>query len=249
VNVLKASFGAPFLLRDNEEGLMNRTLRVLLPAVLFPASLFPASGLAVGGGLNISSTNAQDGEGRHYVPRLGFNAGVSFEQQVGKAGVLFVVPGVGLETRGETLEESAQGVRATRELLYLQMPLHAMLRVPVGRGAVAFFLGPSLGVNLASKERGRDPGGSYEVNLDDRTSVFEFGIEAGIGAEFSMGPGHAFIRPSFHRGVSHPFEEDPGITLRTFQVKMGYRFSFDPPAGASQPPAPPPVPPEFEPEP
>lgn len=199
-------------------------MKTLVRAVLFCASLpllATADNLLMGGGLNFSTTDAS-GDGIDHRARTGFNVGLGYEKQLSPT--FFYVPGINIETRGETMEGQTFFGRteATLKMLYLQIPVMAMVKVPMPPGSVQFFAGPSLGFNLASKAELSIDGDSETQDLKDQTNGVDFGLEFGMGLEIPFREGTFFIRPAYYIGLSEAL--DSGEKLRNFKIQIGLGF-------------------------
>ena len=223
---------------------MNARLFVLSLCLSLTGISRAENGFLVGGGPNISTTNSG---GDEYSPRWGWGGGFGYEHNL--VGLLYVVPGAALETRGEIFRSPSDDSKATLKLLYLQVPLHLMVRIPIGEGAIEAFFGASIGYNIAASiERVDGNGDSHSEDIKDDVNFFECGLESGFGFEIPVGPGSLFVRPTLYRGLTHPLDFSPGTKLNNVQLKVGFRFPLLAPASAAAPYAPPPPPPPaFEP--
>jgi hypothetical protein len=212
---------------------MNRNALLLLMALCLPALLSAADGLLLGGGVNFSSTDEDwDGVDAEPVPHTGFNVGIAFEKQL--ATWIYLAPGISLETRGERREGEFldEPLEWELRLLYLQMPLLYIVKVPVGRGSIQVFAGPALGINLVAErmlkigEPDSSGGSDGTDDIKDLMAATDIGVEFGVGVEVPVGGGSLFFRPAYYLGVSEVLET--GEKLRNLKLQIGYRIPLGP---------------------
>jgi hypothetical protein len=207
--------------------LRSNMFKYVVSGALLTASLaFSANSLNIGGGLNLSSTNTKEESGVTLSNKVGFNAGVDY--QLGITDMFSVAPGVSLETRGQKFSADFFGtsVEGSFNLLYLQIPVHAVVSFPVGTMMLNIGAGPELGIKLsASSEVNGTDGGDPEVKPID------FGVSADIGLDIPMGNGAIFVQPGYYLGLlntddSTPAagEPDPDTKNRNIKIKVGYKL-------------------------
>jgi hypothetical protein len=199
---------------------MTNLLRPFLAAACFPTLIAASDAVLVGAGVNYSTTDLEDGGGVEYSARPGFNAALGFEKQVRDG--FYVVPMIGLDTRGEKAEGEFLGspFKGELQMLYLQIPVFAMYKVPVSVFSLQVFAGPSLGINLVSDVESRSGGSTTTDNISGETERFDFGVEAGAGLEFAVPGGSVFVRPSYYMGLREAL--DGGEKLRSFRLQAGF---------------------------
>jgi hypothetical protein len=209
---------------------MKTFLRALLVGACLPALLFAAGGLTLGGGLNASFMDPRQA-GPDYSNRLGFNVGIGYEVPA-NVPHLWLAPELNLETRGDVAEQYTLlppfgRAEARVKLLYLQVPLFLMVKVPVGGANLNVFAGPALGIRLAAEGVYALNGDETTIDLKDETQPLDLGLEMGVGVEAPLGPGSVFVRPSYYHGLANvnaDEDEEGEIRLRNLKLKAGYRF-------------------------
>ncbi|MCD6023322.1 MAG: PorT family protein [Fibrobacteria bacterium] len=215
---------------------MLSALRIFAVAAVLPCFSWAAGGFTVGGGLNSSFMDVEAAEGEDLSNHLGFNLGFGFEKELSP--VFSIVPEIGFETRGQDAEADDPffgHVESRIKLLYLQVPVFAMFKVPLTKGALNFFAGPSLGILLSAKGEIELGGDEMSVDIKESIAPIDFGVEAGAGIEFPAGTGTFFIRPSYYVGFmdindaeedEEEEEEDGSEALhsRNIKLKVGFRF-------------------------
>jgi hypothetical protein len=203
-------------------------LPCLLVALGVPGPARAAGAYTVGGGPNLSFVDREEAPGETFSVRFGFNAGVGYERPFSR--YFSLIPEANLETRGVVSEAYSAGLGAdtktTLKLLYLQVPVLAVAKLPLGPAALNAYIGPSLGLRLSSEAELRGAGQTTTRDLDDETRLFNFGIEWGIGVEFPARRGRVFIRPGYYIGQTEVYEEGEGPEMKfvDIRLKMGYRF-------------------------
>ncbi|HEX2613537.1 MAG TPA: porin family protein [Fibrobacteria bacterium] len=174
-----------------------------------PVASVAAGGISLGGGLNSSFSDLDYSPGEKLANHLGFNIGVGRELQM--TPVFFLVPEVNLETRGQdaSYHDEDYDIETKIKLLYLQVPVFAMFKAPVGRGVLDVFAGPSFGILLTGKGEAEINGTTFSGDIKDGVKPMDFGIEMGAGLEFPVGVDKAFfIRAGYYHGFVNILDSD-----------------------------------------
>jgi hypothetical protein len=214
---------------------MRRLLSCFLIPLL-PALSHAAGALTVGAGVNYSSTNdkalfqpASPPAPPGYVPdpeaRPGYNVGIGYERDALRG--LGFAAGLGLETRGENAtithpNPAAPVIEGELRMLYLQLPVLALVRFPAGRFRLGGYGGPSAGVLLSGKKERRVDGVTQPTEKANVRKL-DFGIEAGGTVECELGRGAIFARPGYYWGLVE-FSRDHSAEHRAARLTLGYMY-------------------------
>lgn len=155
------------------------------------------AGLKAGFNLsNVSAKDAKTGDKESYDMKPGFQAGGILDWAVGES--FSVQPGVRFATQGfiDKYEDNGSFVR-NFTLYYIQIPVNAQYRLPVGENAgVLFQAGPYFGIGLSGKQKATKNGvkqslsDTYKkINMgnessDDIRNGIDYGVGVGVGVEF-----------------------------------------------------------------
>jgi hypothetical protein len=179
-------------------------LRALFLAVVFPGFCIAAISIEVGGGITESRLADYGRSFSDETHRIRFNADMGLELTVTPG--FSVLPGLALEMRGERnqwrSDDDSPKFDEDTDLLYLQIPVLMLFRVPLGNARCQFFVGPSLGFPLAGKIKSRSevfPDGRAEWDIKDWVKP-EFATKAGVGVDFPMRRVVPFMRLVYHQG-------------------------------------------------
>ncbi|WP_109300839.1 porin family protein [Aquimarina sp. AU474] len=108
------------------------------------------------------------------------------------------------------------------KLDYLNIPLMAKYYVAQGLSLQA---GPQIGFLLSANAEGEDSGQSFDQDLKDELSSFDFGLNFGAGYQLDMG---VFFDARYNLGISNVFDEDTAegdnVQNSVFQFSVGYKF-------------------------
>jgi outer membrane protein OmpA-like peptidoglycan-associated protein len=254
------------------------------PAPMQPAPLQPASEQTLSpiwslkAGFNYSSiTNDKVKDNDDYSSVFGFQIGVAANIGLRNFGanMLYFQPGLMFITKGHSYSYSKKEVddeyreyfglseEATWKLYYIELPLMAVLRIPVGENlAIALNAGPYFAFGLSGTKtyewEGFGEEASGEIDLFDenvqreRLGRFDAGLGLGAGIEYKQ----FYIGINYDIGIKDLAYNSAqvGGSNRTFGVNLGYKFGQTPkeepkppPPVQPQPLPPPPPPPQPEP--
>jgi hypothetical protein len=209
---------------------MNKKFFGLIFSACLPGLSLAANGITLGGGPNLSFTDLEEGAGQTNSVRYGFNAGIGYETDISR--FLSIAAEANIETRGMKSDglSSIGEAETTLKLLYLQVPVLAVAKFPLGTAALGIYGGPSIGLNLSSDLEVRNSSGQGgTADLKDDTKLFNFGIEAGLDMEFAAAGGRVFIRPGYYLGMTEVYREDgggPKHKLVDVRLRIGYRIPW-----------------------
>lgn len=229
--------------------------------ILVSASAFCNGHIHFSSGINLSFTSDQDPDSVSAVSEIkrGVNVGLFFEQTFVER--FSLITGLSFESRGETEskvipwqrgpdEVATDNIDTEVRMLYLNIPILAQYNQPAGKIVrLNVFAGPMPGIQLnakaysdirttivdtvqhtTTKEETRDT-----TDFSSYSTMMDFGILAGIGAEITVGPGAFFIRSAYYRGLCEftnkglPKEDifaPRGGKHRNISIRLGYKFTF-----------------------
>jgi len=222
-------------------------------------------------GINFSSiTNDKVKGNDDYSSVFGFQLGVAFDIGIMNIGTnaFYFQPGLMFITKGNNYNYSKKGYdeynkpfnlseEATWSLYYLELPLMALLKIPVSENlAVALNAGPYFALGLSGTKtyewNGFDEKTKGEIDIFDnnvqreRLGRFDAGLGFGAGIEYKS----YYIGLSYDLGLKDMAYNavQVGGSNRTFGINLGYSFG-QAPKEEKQPEPPPPPQPVAQPEP
>lgn len=207
---------------------------LLILALALPTTAATAT-ITVGGGPASTYTSAGDGPMSETSNRPGYHLGAGLEVDLHPRFAYSIE--MNLESRGDNMKGTigTNPYSAEIKLLYVHIPLFMIVKVPVAKGSVDFFGGPTVGIPLSGEiEYGGSRSGTSQDLSDDLTTP-DLGLELGIGARFPVGPGVLFIRPSYYAGF-RDMSDGPGTegAMRSLKLKLGVGFPLGRPAPATE---------------
>jgi hypothetical protein len=160
--------------------------------------------------------------------RTGLLAGVFVAREIRDA---FGLQIEGLVTqKGGRLEDDVFGDEFDVKLTYIEFPVLARYRVPIGVGdtAVHVYGGPAFGVKVGDKQRFRFEGEDDWEDLDDDTDQelkgADVGLAIGAAVEFNM----FLVDLRYTHGLVNINDDvdadDLPVKNRAFTIAVGYRF-------------------------
>lgn len=140
------------------------------------------------------------------------------------AGVLMVIPiNARFAFQPEALFSQqgakAEGQDASIKLDYINIPLLANINLSGGSNPVSLLVGPQLGFRISAKAEA----GEEEVDIDDETESFDFGIVTGIAATIK----NFIIDARYLWGLSNINaleDDDQKVKNRVFTISVGVLF-------------------------
>jgi len=197
---------------------------------------WPQTVFNVMAGVNFSTIDGRDYDEYNSVVGFhgGLNAGINITA-IG-TGALYFQPGLMFVTKGHNYEynDNYLNDEATWRLYYLEMPLMAMMKVPVTQDfAIAMNAGPYLALGLSGQKTykwedgfGEQDDGKINIFKDnkqmERVSRFDAGLGFGIGVEFKR----VYFGVSYDLGLTDIAynKQNVGGKNRTFSINLGYEF-------------------------
>jgi hypothetical protein len=131
-------------------------------------------------GVNLSNIG---GDVQNNDAKIGFNVGVTLDY--GFTPDVYLLTGLELTTKGFKVD--ANGVDATSNLMYLQLPVHVGYKLSVTEATrIVFHGGPYAAYGVGGKTKGTENGVKGEANSFGAGGYkeFDFGLGLGVGAEF-----------------------------------------------------------------
>lgn len=193
---------------------MSVLSKIVSGVLLVNGFAMAGNGLLLEGGLNFSSLSFSKSlpPGIKKSARTGFNLGAGFE--IAASPMFSIIPGVSLETRGQTLKASDPefgDIKFEADFMYLEVPVLAQANIPAGSGFLSIFAGPELGILLSAKEKisGEAAAENSETDMKDQTTPMDIAIHFGLGFEFPVGPGAIAIRPGYSVGLINIDDSKP----------------------------------------
>ncbi len=199
----------------------------VIAALLFTVSALAQSKVTYGvrAGVNFQNLNGKDSDGDNLDNELktGFNVGVNAEVPVGID--FYLQPGLLFSTKGAKYD--FQGVKTTRNISYLELPVNFLYKPAFGNGRLLLGFGPYAAFAVGGKIKV----GSTDIDMDfgnevGETKPFDAGANLIAGYEcnnkfsFQLNAGlgltNMYNRPS---GDSESSLKNTG-----FGVSLGYRF-------------------------
>ena len=155
-------------------------------------------------------------------------------------GMFSIQPGITLSGKGFKINESASDedgafdVTAKSNLLYIEIPVNALVSIPVGEGKVFLGAGPYYGMAIAGKVKGKATvtmGGETESESIDEDIEFgddgeykraDFGVNFLGGYQLSNGFN---IHAGYGLGLSN-VSQDSDVKAKNRVLSVGLGFSF-----------------------
>ena len=118
--------------------------------------------------------------------------------------------------KGYEYENSSHGIKEKGAVQFLDIPLLASLRLPVG-GSTKLQLnaGPYLALCLGGKAEDTSGYDRYNESFSSAYSGFDYGLQAGLGFDFSH---------SIHLGLAYQLGTGSSYQNRNLMLSLGYRF-------------------------
>jgi len=189
----------------------------------------------VNAGVNLSNAHVEDHIG-DIKARVGFQVGVTAEYALTDA--FYLQSGLSFTTKGFKNEygvaESSisYNVKHTVNEMYLQLPVKAAYKFPVMDNMnIVFNLGPYFAYGVGGKTKteinnrvgtieGTIKDDKYNTFSDEGLKRFDFGLGAGVGAEF----GQIVVGLNYELGLINIAREDGNVKNRNASLTLGYRF-------------------------
>jgi len=176
-------------------------------------------------GVNFQNLNGKDNDGHNFDNKLktGFNAGVNAEIPVGID--FYLQPGLLFSTKGAKYD--VQGVEATRNISYLELPVNFLYKPELGEGRLLLGFGPYAAFAVGGKIKA----GNTDIDMEfgdnvGETKAFDAGANLLAGYEFSnnfsfqlnagLGLINMYNRPSG--------DDETSLKNTGFGLSLGYRF-------------------------
>jgi hypothetical protein len=206
----------------------NITLVALAAMLALPTAAAQAQQVSLGlkGGINSATTTLVQ-QGADVGRRTGFHAGAILAL---RASPRFSVQLEGLYSqRGYRL--TATGSDATAKADYAQIPLVAVVRIPLTDAspvALRLLAGPTVAFEVSCKVAGTIEGNPVAVSCDDLGAdrrKLDIGAVVGLGVDFDLHPATVFLTAAYDYGLRN-LDSDPMSTStlkhRTFAFSAGF---------------------------
>lgn len=171
-------------------------------------------------GVNMSNLN---GDIKHNDVRFGYNIGVTLDYKFTPE--LYLLTGLDLTTKG--LRINVDDVKASSNLIYLQLPVHVGYKLSISEiTKLVFYAGPYVAYGIGGKHK--EDAEFIEVKTDSFRKYgykrFDFGLGLGVGAEFGKivtSLGYDFGLTNINGSGS-----DGKIRNSNAYLTLGYKFKF-----------------------
>ena len=197
---------------------MRRVYMILLSVIVLAAATASAGAVDFGikGGLNIANLHGEDvSDDSDW--KTGFAGGVFLNW--GVTPVFSIQPEL-LYVQNGTKDSVLDG-ELSLKFNYLQIPVLAMVDLPVGGGLIpVLYTGPYFGIRLDSKLVVEAGGASASASLDDYTETYDTGFVFGAAFEFGAGPGKMTLEGRYVLGMT---QIDTGLVEGIFGVEEAPR--------------------------
>jgi len=199
----------------------------VIAAAMLSASAWAQSKSTYGirAGVNFQNLNGKNSDGHNLDNKLktGFNAGVNAEIPVGID--FYLQPGLLFSTKGAKYD--VQGVEATRNISYLELPVNFLYKPELGEGRLLLGFGPYAAFAVGGKIKA----GNTDIDMEfgdnvGETKAFDAGANLLAGYEFSnnfsfqlnagLGLINMYNRPSG--------DDETSLKNTGFGLSLGYRF-------------------------
>lgn len=193
---------------------------ILVAFVAMATFSVSAQKFGVKAGVNLASYYGSGSDGLD--SRIGFTVGGLYEQNL--SGDFYLQPEVLLTLKGA--KYGSGDSKSSLNPLYLDIPVKALYKLPLGTGKFTIAAGPYFGIGLAGKYKQ----GDASVNLFSKESGadeamckrFDMGVTGAIGYELSGG---LFINFETETGFLKVFNgEGDNVSNNALALVVGYKF-------------------------
>lgn len=204
---------------------MKKLKFTLLTVALMVATMASAQvSLGIKGGLNMSNLLVNDDQNTENM-KLGYHVGLAADYEFMPS--MAIQTGLFFTTKGATIKNNDGSLEYTRNLMYLQVPVHFAYKVDVTPGTrVVFHAGPYLAYGV---------GGSYKTKVgtlnfqndkifgtaDGQYKPFDAGLGLGVGAEF----GPMLLDLGWDMGLVNISNTSTSVKNQNAYISVGYRFN------------------------
>lgn len=231
-------------------------MKLLIKAIVFMSIIFLSASadlaVIIDGGFNISNIRG-DGVDLMFLnsassifieDRKSFNVGagveLEFKKWISAIGKLsFVNKGYEQKSSGAgNLFGDNSKIDNQMKLMYLSVPIHFKLTIPIKRSGIFFIVGPETSFLLSAKAiNDMEIEVSNEVTKIDTTydaknhfNAIDFGIGFSIGGEIAIGKHALLLSSGYSAGITDIFIDDPDyykdIKNGTFFTNLGWMFKL-----------------------
>jgi outer membrane autotransporter protein len=142
----------------------------------------------------------------------GFHLGVTADMRL--TDIIHFCSGLIYSAKGYTYDNSANDIDEEGKGQFIDIPLQASLRLPIGQTVkLAVNVGPYVAICAGGKVK--DNWGKLEESFSTAYSGFDYGLQAGLGVIFSH---HVQIGAEYQFGMGGSYRN------RNLMVGVGYRF-------------------------
>jgi hypothetical protein len=201
--------------------------RLLAATTLTLALAVPASSqttLGVRGGVNFASLSGDVGD---VDGRTALNVGATAHFPLSDSGLGLLIGGFYTQ---KGASESAQGLTATVELDYVEIPVLLRYDFP-SQGSASFHAaaGPAVGFEVGCSVSADDGGTSASVDCDEAglsTTSVDFGLVGGLGVDFRVSEGLIVtVDGMYNLGLTNIADSDEDdVKNRVFMLQAGVAF-------------------------
>lgn len=194
---------------------MKKTILVLLVAMATVS--VSAQRFGVKAGLNFSNYYGSDSDGAKTL--AGFQLGGLYELPL--SGGFYLQPEAVLTLKGAEIEDSNVKLKP----FYLEVPVRAMYKLPVGSGKLTLATGPYLGLGLFGQMKKSGAGLDLFSKVDGADKAFlkrfDLGLSSALGYELSSG---LFFNVESSLGFLNTFNADGNVKNTTISLVVGHKF-------------------------
>lgn len=196
---------------------MKKTILMLLVAMATVS--VSAQRFGVKAGLNLSSYYGSDADGAKTL--AGFQLGGLYELPL--SGGFYLQPEVLLTLKGAKVDDS--GTNMKLKPFYLEVPVRAMYKLPVGSGKLTLATGPYVGLGLFGKVSEGDLSRNLFTKENGLNKAFmkrfDLGLSSALGYELPSG---LFFNVESSLGFLNTFNVDGNVKNTTVSFVVGHKF-------------------------
>ncbi len=163
--------------------------------------------------------------------RVGYDVGVTFEQQFSK--VIWLESGVNYTQKGTHVGVFRNVTQFSRRIQYLEIPLFAKYRYLVNQNfAWSLYAGPSFGFATSASSRffriAQPVVEPIAIDSDAGVNPLDLGLNVGAELNFGADYGYIGIFAAFQQSVTSALNVN-GVSLRNFAFTTGLKFQIGKP--------------------
>jgi hypothetical protein len=195
---------------------MKKTILMLFVAMLTVS--VSAQRFGVKAGLNLSNYYGSDADG--FKTLTGFQLGGLYELPL--SGGFYLQPEAVLTLKGAKYTLGSSDLKM--KPYYLEIPVRAMYKLPVGSGNLTLATGPYLALGLFGKGTYAGDSGNLftkEGGAEATLKRFDLGLSSALGYELSSG---LFFNLESSLGFLNTFNADGNVKNTTVALVVGHKF-------------------------